>query len=304
MRASWQARVATFFTRRFVRARLVRSPDVTTIRKTFNATKQRVPRGCHAREDILGGVRGEWMSAEGVTPMATMLYLHGGAYVACSPQTHRPITSWFARHGWRVFAPDYRLAPEHRFPAQIKDAVAVYRTLLETGVAHTQIVVAGDSAGGNLSLALCLSLRAAGLPQPAAIALFSPVTDFAWTGTSIAENSERCAMFSREILPRGTTYYLGDHNPRDPLASPQYADLNGLPPMCVQVGEDEVLRDDSIRLAQRAKQAGIEANLRVWPTVPHVWQLLHKWIPEGRESLQQSQDFLARHIQAAPLRQA
>jgi acetyl esterase/lipase len=300
--ASWQAKVATFFTRRFVRAPLVRSPDVATIRKVFNATKQRVPRGCHAREDILGGVRGEWLEAERVTPFATMLYLHGGAYVACSPQTHRPITSWFAKHGWRVFAPDYRLAPEHRFPAQIKDAVAVFRTLLETGISPKQIVVAGDSAGGNLTLALCLSLRTAGLPQPAAIGLFSPVTDFAWTGASVVENSERCAMFSKDIMPLGTRYYLGEHDPRDPLASPLYADLHGLPPMFVQVGEDEILRDDSVRLIERARQAGVAAHLRTWPAVPHVWQLLHKWIPEGRESLEWIQANLSSCTESASSR--
>jgi acetyl esterase/lipase len=221
-----------------------------------------------------------------------MLYLHGGAHVACSPITHRPLTSWFAKQGWRVFAPDYRLAPENRFPAGLEDCVAVYRALLADGVDPKQLVVAGDSAGGNLTLALCLSLRNLGLPQPTAIALLSPVTDFTWSGASITTNSARCAMFSKDILPVGSHLYLDQHDPRDPLASPYFADLKGLPTMIIHAGEDEILGDDSIRVAEHAKQAGVEVQLRTWPVVPHVWQMLHPFVPEARESLRLIHSFL------------
>ena len=292
---TWQARATSFVLRHTLKKQLSSSATAETIRKAFNASHPHVPRDCIARDDALGGIRGEWMQADNVTAIGTMLYLHGGAYVACSPTTHRPLTSAFARLGWRVYAPDYRLAPEHRFPAQLHDAVAVYRALLDTGIDPKQLVIVGDSAGGNLTLALCLSLRDQGLAQPAAIALFSPVTDFAWTGDSIRSNSKRCAMFAHEMLPSGAELFLGTHDPRDPLASPYYADLKGLPPMLFHAGDDEILRDDSIRTAERAKQAGIEVEIKTWPDVPHIWQMWHRWIPEGRESLALTQTFLVKH---------
>jgi monoterpene epsilon-lactone hydrolase len=293
--ASWQAHMMTFLIRRFVRDRFIRSPNLATLRKVFDGQQPRVPRGFEATQQTLGGVPGEWMTAAGVTPVGTLLYLHGGAFVACSSVTHRPLTSAFAKRGWRVFAPDYRLAPEHPFPAQIEDCIAVYRALLASGVDARQLVVAGDSAGGNLALTLCLSLRSAGLPLPRALALLSPVTDFAWTGASTKSNSGRCAMFSQETLPVGVELYLGDHDVRDPMASPYYADLTGLPPMLFHVGANEILRDDSVRLAERAKQAGIEVELEVWPVVPHVWQL-HGFMPEARASVTKAHGFLQRHL--------
>lgn len=290
--ASWQAHVATALCKLMIKRPLVKSPTLLTIRKTLGATRPGVPRSCTAKDGVVGGIRGEWMTAGSVAPNSTMLYLHGGAHVACSPITHRPLTSWFAKQGWRVFAPDYRLAPENRFPAGLEDCVAVYRALLADGVDPKQLVVAGDSAGGNLTLALCLSLRNLGLPQPTAIALLSPVTDFTWSGASITTNSARCAMFSKDILPVGSHLYLDQHDPRDPLASPYYADLKGLPTMIIHAGEDEILGDDSIRVAEHAKQAGVEVQLRTWPVVPHVWQMLHPFVPEARESLRLIHSFL------------
>jgi len=296
--ASWQAHVASWVCKWTIKRPLVRSPTAVTIRKVFNAPKPAVPPGCTAREETIGGIRGESMIADGVPPIGTMLYLHGGAFVACSPLTHRPFASWFAKQGFRVFTPDYRLAPEHRFPAALEDCVVAYRALLASGVDPKKLVVAGDSAGGNLTLALCLSLRAAGLPQPCAIALFSAVTDLTWTGESIERNSKRCAMFAKSILPAAVELYLGAHDPRDPLVSPFYADLKGLPPMIFQASEDEILRDDSIRVAEHAKQAGIEVQIDTWPVVPHIWQILHAIVPEGRESLKLVTTFLRRHLTA------
>src|SRR5689334_7355381 len=124
--ASWQAHVVAWICKQTIKRPLAKSPNLNTIRRLFNAPQPPVPRGCTAQDAIVGGVRGEWMTAEGVAPIGTMLYLHGGAYVGCSAATHRPITSWFAKQGWRVLAPDYRLAPEFKFPAQIEDAEAVY----------------------------------------------------------------------------------------------------------------------------------------------------------------------------------
>lgn len=293
--ASWQAHVVTFLARQVIRKPLLRSPDVKTLRKVLGGVRVPKPRGYEATSATLNGIRGEWVTAT-VQTRGTLLYLHGGAFVTCSPGTHRPLTSWFAKRGWRVFAPDYRLAPEHLFPAQIEDVVAVYRSLLESGVDAKSLTVAGDSAGGNLVLALCLSLRNAGLPQPAAIAMLSPVTDFTASGASIETNSERCAMFSKQLVPTARDLYLGGHDPRDPLVSPYFADLKGLPPMIFHASSDEVLRDDSIRTAENARKAGIDAQVRTWPVVPHVWQILHPFIPEGRESLKLIDEFLSAKI--------
>jgi monoterpene epsilon-lactone hydrolase len=298
--ASWQAHLANFVLRRTVKARLVRSPTPETIRKSLGSMRPGIPRDCVATQTIVGGINGEWMqSKHRVSETAkarTMLYLHGGAHIACSPVTHRPITSALAKQGWRVLSPDYRLAPEHRFPAGLQDAVATYSGLLDAGTDPKHLVIAGDSAGGNLALSLCLSLRAANAPLPAALVLFSPVTDFAWTGDSIRANSASCSMFAHQILPIGTQLYLGEHDPRDPLASPIYADLSGLPPMVLHVSEHEILRDDSLRLAERAKQAGVTVELKTWPSVPHVWQMAHQFMPEGRESLRLVGAFLDRHV--------
>jgi acetyl esterase/lipase len=245
----------------------------------------------------VGGIGGEWMIAEGVPNIATLLYLHGGGYFACTPQTYRPVTSSYALAGFRTFAPDYRLAPEHPFPAGIEDAIAAYRGLLEHH-APQQLVVSGDSAGGGLSMALLLSLRDRGMPMPAAAVLFSPFVDLAVTGESARTNSARCAMFTSESFGIAAGFYVGEGDRRAPLASPLYADLHGLPPLMIHVGADETLLDDSRRLAERARRAGVKVELKVWPAVPHVWQLFQQWIPEGRSSLREAGMFFAREVRA------
>ncbi|HEV1993284.1 MAG TPA: alpha/beta hydrolase [Candidatus Acidoferrum sp.] len=234
---------------------------------------------------------------EGPKPGNTvLLYLHGGGYFGCSAESHRSITVFFALQGFRVFAPDYRLAPENRFPAAVEDAVAVYRALLSTGYPSQRIVIAGESAGGGLALSLMLALRAASVPLPAAAALFSPWTDLAATGDSIRTNTDRCAMFIGADVAASARYYLGDTDPRNPLASPLYADLSGLPPLLIHVGADEVLRDDSTRLAERARAAGVPVELKIWPVVPHAWQLAPHLIPEARHSLRESAAFFSTRV--------
>ena len=242
----------------------------------------------------LGGVPGEWVEGPKSGELV-LLYLHGGGYFGCSAETHRPITAGFALLGFRVYAPDYRLAPENPFPAALDDAVAVYRALLDAGHEPQQLVVAGESAGGGLTLSLMLALRAAGVPLPGCGAVFSPWTDLAATGESIRTNAERCAMFSGADIAPSALYYLGETDPRNPLASPLYADLAGLPPLLIHVGEDEVLRDDSTRLAERARTAGVPVELKIWPVVPHAWQLAPHKIPEGWQSLREAAEFLRAH---------
>jgi epsilon-lactone hydrolase len=294
--ASWQARATSFVLRHWFKPRLARTPDAAAARKVMGGgPTMPVPPGAQATAGTVGGIAGEWMTAESVPTVATLLYLHGGGYFACTPQTHRPITAAFALAGFRTFAPDYRLAPEHRFPAALEDAVAAYRGLLESH-APRQLVVAGDSAGGGLSMALMLSLRERGIPLPAAAVLFSPFVDLAATGESAKANSDRCAMFDSRSFGRAAEFYVGDGDRRAPLVSPLYAELQGLPPLLIHVGEDETLLDDSRRLAERAQRAGVKTQIKIWPAVPHVWQLFQRWVPEGRNSLREAGMFFAREV--------
>jgi acetyl esterase/lipase len=291
---SWQASAASFLLRRLFKPRLTKAHDALAARRAMSGPLPPVPRGVRIEDAQLGGVPGEWIDASAAPTRATLLYLHGGGYFACSASTHRPVTTAFALAGLRTYAPDYRLAPEHPFPAALDDALSVYRALVAQHDPRT-LVVAGDSAGGGLSVALLLRVREEGLPQPAAAALFSPFVDLAVTGESARRNRARCAMFTDEVFPHAARWYLGDRDPRTPLASPLYADLHGLPSLLIHVGEDETLLDDSRRLAQRARAAGVEVAIKEWPRVPHVWQLFHRYVPEGRASLREAAEFLIAH---------
>lgn len=295
--ASWQSMLTSVLLRYLLKPQLVRARDVVAARKAMAGGGWAPLAGTRAVSAHVGGIAGEWIIADAVPATATLLYLHGGGYIACNPQTHRAVTGAFALAGFRTFAPDYRLAPECPFPAGLEDAVEVYRALLRDHDPQ-QLVVAGDSAGGGLSMALLLSLREQQLPLPAAAALFSPFVDLAATGESVQRNSKRCAMFNREVFARAADFYVGDRDKCLPLVSPLYADLRGLPPLLIHVGEDETLLDDSLRLAARAREAGVEVDLKTWPVVPHVWQLFHRWIPEGRASLREAAEFLAAHAQS------
>jgi monoterpene epsilon-lactone hydrolase len=289
--ASWQAHLSVWIVKWRVKRRLRGVRDYRHARRILNPDPYSVPISVRISPAQVGGVPGEWVDGASAAK-AVLLYLHGGGYFGCSAASHRPITVAFALQGFRVLAPDYRLAPENQFPAAVDDAVAAYRGLLGEGYSPERIVVGGDSAGGGLALSLLLALRDAGLPLPAGAALFSPWTDLAATGDSVRTNANHCAMFNGPDIGPSARYYLGDTDPRHPLASPLYADLAGLPPLLIHVGEDEVLRDDSIRLAERARAAGVRVDLKVWPVVPHAWQLAPHKIPEARTSLRESAAFL------------
>jgi epsilon-lactone hydrolase len=290
---SWQAHVSVWIVKWRVKRRLRGVRDYRVARKIFRTDPYKVPASVNISPDQVGGISGEWVQKSDASK-TVLLYLHGGGYFGCSPETHRTITVSFALHGFLVFAPDYRLAPEHPFPAALDDVVSAYRGLLDEGYSPKNIVFAGDSAGGGLALALLLALRELGVPLPAGAALFSPWTDLAATGDSIRTNAARCAMFNGQDIAYSARYYLGETDPRNPLASPLYADLTGLPPLLIHVGEDEVLRDDSTRLAERARAAGVHVELKVWPVVPHAWQLAPHLVPESRQSLRESAEFLSK----------
>jgi acetyl esterase/lipase len=292
MMASWQAYLAVWMLKlRFKPALARASGNVLRMRELMTPAPFRVPRGVTITPADVGGIPGEWVEGP-ASSEHTLLYLHGGGLFACSAETHRPITVAFAQKGFRVFAPNYRLAPEYPFPAAVDDAAAAWRGLIEPGNSPRKLVVAGDSAGGGLVLALLVASRDRGDPLPAAAALFSPWTDLAATGDSIRLNDRRCAMFAGAYIGPAGRRYLGGEDPRNPLASPLYADLSHLPPLLIHVGSDEVLLDDSRMVAERARAAGVAVELKIWPVVPHAWQFFYPAVPEARQSIQEASAFL------------
>ena len=293
--ASIQAHAATWIIKHRLKPRLTRATEMAEIRELLTTPAIRIPRDIRIAAGMVGGIAGEWVEGPG-TADATLLYLHGGGYFACSAETHRPITVAYAQQGFRVFAANYRLAPESPFPAALEDALSVYRALLADG---RPPLISGESAGGGLTLATLLSLRAEGTALPAAAALFSPWTDLAATGASLRTNDRRCAMFFGADIGKAALRYIGGGDARNPLISPLYADLAGLPPLLIHVGSDEVLLDDSTRLAERARAAGVAVELKIWPVVPHAWQLAYPQVPESRQSLREAALFLKAAVESA-----
>jgi epsilon-lactone hydrolase len=253
----------------------------------------------HAEHGWPGGER--LVSPTATADAPVLLYLHGGGFIACSPETHRSLAGSLARRiDGVVYVPRYRLAPEHAYPAALDDAKAAYRYLLDHhGVPASRLIVAGDSAGGGLALALVLSARDAGWPLPAAVVTYSPWTDLAATGASLDENSDRCAMFAGETIRRAARFYVGNNDPRSPYLSPLYGGFAGFPPLLMHASHDEVLRDDTIRVAERAAASGVTVELALWANVPHVWQFFPAVLPEARESLEATRQFIARSLAAA-----
>lgn len=244
-------------------------------------------------------VSGEWLAPR-LTKAGVILYIHGGGYVACSPETHRPITAALARLGKRpVLSIHYRLAPEHRFPAATDDVFAAYQWLLDAGYSAQQIAVAGDSAGGGLALSLLVRARGARMPLPACAVLFSPWTDLAGTGSSVFDNDGRCAMFRSQNVTQFARAYLGASSPTDPNASPVYADLRGLPPLLLQVGSTELLLDDARRVHRRVLEGGGQSRLEIFDDVLHCWQMLDGLVPEARTALRQAAAFVDQHLSEA-----
>jgi monoterpene epsilon-lactone hydrolase len=264
------------------------------VAKTFRDPP--VPKGWRVRHTEAPPLAGDWIErADGAPAARTLLYFHGGGYCFCSPATHRPITLALATGAdARAVVPLYRLAPEHRFPAAVEDAVAAYRRLVAMGTPPGRIVVGGDSAGGGLALSMLLSLRDAGDPLPAGAVLFSPWTDLAATGASLVANDRSDVMFHGYSIAKGARVYLGDAPPTHPLASPLYGDLRGLPPLFIQVSDSEVILDDSTRLAAKATAAGVTVDLKQWHRLPHVWQIFAPRLPEARAALAEAAAFIRR----------
>ena len=242
-----------------------------------------------------GGVPAEWFrrhDAQG----PTILYLHGGGYGLGSIDTHRDLIARICRASrGSTLALEYRLAPEHRFPAQVEDALAGYLWLLQQGEDPRRIVVAGDSAGGGLTIALLVKLRDSGYPLPAAAVCLSPWVDLEGLGATVDENA-RYDYISRRALLQYRKRFVDDEQVRNPLAAPLYADLRRLPPMLVQAGSAEVLLDDARRIAARAREAGVDVTLRVWEDMIHVWQLFAFMVPQGSAAIDEIGSFVREHV--------
>jgi epsilon-lactone hydrolase len=257
------------------------------------------PMGGILRDPVTaGGVSAEWIAPHGVPTTGVILYLHGGSFIAGSIASHRTLAGNAALASRaRALLIDYRLAPEHPFPAGLEDAAAAYEWLLSQGTAPGRIVLAGDSAGGNLALALLVRLRDSGRPLPAAAVCMSPNPDLTYSSDSWVFNAKKDVLIEERKERQAVAAYLRGADPRNPLASPSFADLRGLPPLLLQVGSYEVLRSDVERFAEKARQAGVRVSLEVWPGMQHEWQFTARIIPEGRRAIER----IGRFVRAALL---
>jgi epsilon-lactone hydrolase len=247
-------------------------------------------------EALAGGVRAEWVTAPGADASRAILYLHGGGYVIGSIRTHRGLAARLSRAAKaRVLALDYRLAPEYPYPAAVEDSVAAYRWMLARGLSPARIVIAGDSAGGGLTVAALVALKEANIPLPAAGVCLSPWIDMEATGDSMKSRAGDDPIVQKEALLAMAAAYLGGKSPRTPLASPLYADLSGLPPLLIQVGTAETLLDDASRLAERARKAGVRVTYEPWEGMIHIWQLFAPMLDEGQQAIEHIGVFVQEH---------
>jgi epsilon-lactone hydrolase len=244
-----------------------------------------------------GGVSAEWVIPPNVNADRVLMYLHGGGYIMCSARFHRGLVARLARAaGVKALNVDYRLAPEHPYPAAVNDATAAYRWLISQDVKPDHIVMAGDSAGGGLTLATLVHLRDTGVPLPSAAICISPWVDLAMTGHTMSTNSKADPYVQKEQLLFMARNYLRDTDPRTPLASPLYADLRGLPPLLIHVGSAETLLSDATRIAERAGSADVNVTLEIWKDMVHGWHIFAPILPDGQKAIDRVGDFIKTNI--------
>jgi len=262
----------------------------------FTRRNIRLPANVSVRAVTVGGVPAEWVEPLGADSGRVILYLHGGGYILCSPDTHRGLAARLARaSAARLLLLDYRLAPEHLFPAALDDAFTAYRWLLKKGFSASRIVIGGDSAGGGLTLATAVSLRDAGDPLPAALVCISPWTDLTFSGESLRTRADADPLLS----PHGDALvkcYAADNDPAHPLISPLFANLRGLPPTSIHVGNDEILLSDSTRLKEKMQAAGVEVSLEIWNGMWHVFPVFAPLIPEAQKAIDRIAAFIKAHV--------
>ena len=274
--------------------------DITTVdfvemRERINRIGARLSpaKGVRVDADEINGLHSEWLTPEHCADGKLLLYLHGGAYIVGGCDMHRQMVSHIAKAAQvRALLPEYRLAPENKFPAAIEDAVGVYRTLLDMGIKPDNIVIAGDSAGGGLTVGTLIKLRDAGDPMPAAAVLLSPFLDTTASGESMQTRKDRDPLFDPEQVPFVVDQYCAPDQRRLPEISPVFADVEGLPPMLIQVGDEEILLSDSERMDSRLRAAGIPVELQVWPEMWHVFQIFVGKMPEANLAVQKIGDYI------------
>jgi epsilon-lactone hydrolase len=280
-----------------------RRSNVQSMRQRWHLLSKllRVARGVAVGRSEIAGLHAEWLTPEAAADKKLLLYLHGGAYIMGSCDTHRQLVSHIARAAAvRALVPEYRLAPEHPFPAALEDALRLYRALRADGCAPADIVIAGDSAGGGLAMATLLALRDAGEPPPAAACLLSPWLDLAGSGESMTSRAHSDPWFDPADMPFVARYYCSPAQLRNPLVSPVYADLSRLPPLYIQVGSDEILLSDSTRAADAIKAAGGVVELEIWPGMWHVFQAFVHQMPESAAAIDKIGAYVRRALTSDP----
>ncbi len=245
-----------------------------------------LPSGCRHEPTVVGGVKAERIAPTGAIEGRRLLYLHGGGYVGGSPRSHRPLVARLADVArTTAFALEYRIAPEHPYPAAVDDAVDAYRALMAAGVWPERTIIAGDSAGGGLAVALAMKLKDEGLPQPAGLFVISPWADLTQGHRTYETKAADDPMITRERLNACAEEYLNGADPQDPFASPVFGDFAGLAPLLIQAGSEEALLGDSLLLAERAGHARVEVRLEVWPEMIHVWHAFGGQLGAARRAI-------------------
>ena len=292
--ASLRSHFFRFVVKHYVAPKFSAATSVADLRSFVDKIGKRAgqPADLKVEAITVGDTFSEWISAGVTSENRAILYLHGGGYVVGSPIAYRDLAGRISKAtGIRVLLLDYRLAPEHPYPAALQDATLAYRWLLEQGFSKQNIIIAGDSAGAGLALATLISLRDNGVPCPALAVCISPWTDLSLSQVSLGSNGQKFQYPDPDWLKLTAHYYADDHDPKTPLISPVYANLQGLPPMLIQVGRDEVLLSDSRRFEERSRDAGVKVTLTVWDALWHVWHIFGQ-LPETRRALEEIATFV------------
>ena len=277
----------------FRKSLFVHKTEPNTIRVGFervsNLTK--FPRFVTKEELKYAGIDAAWFTPDGYGKSKTILYLHGGGYVMGSYNTHRALIGRIARAaGCKALAINYRKAPENKYPLALQDALAAYKQMIADG--YENIFIMGDSAGGGLTLALLQLIKKQRLPKAAGAVLLSPWTDLTMSGDSIQTKKDKDPLITPHLLDIFSKRYYADADPTDPLISPHFADVKGFPPTLIQVGGNEVLFDDSIRMAQKMNKAGVKVQLEIYDNMMHVWQFFGGIVPEANKAIDEIGEFV------------
>ncbi|MEJ2256811.1 MAG: alpha/beta hydrolase [Woeseiaceae bacterium] len=297
MSISRRAKFIRWLTSRYLEKADVANAPVVTVRQRLDKLggMLRPARGVAVEKAELAGLHTEWYRPPGASKERVMLYLHGGAYALGSCDSHRKLVTHIAQAGSiNTVLPEYRLAPEHPFPAGLEDCVSAYRALLGMGYSANNILIGGDSAGGGLTVATTLQLRHTGIPLPRSVVLLSPFLDMSASGESMTTRADLDPWFDPADLPVVVDHYCPGEDLRNPLLSPVFANVAGLPPALLQVGDAEILLSDSTRFADNLQEAGIDTELQVFPEMWHVFQLFVGHMPESGAAI----DKIGRYIEA------